>query len=552
MMSRRVMIIGASAAGLRCAARLSRLQPDWKITVCEKASAYSFAACGFPWVLSGDIDQMRELRSTSWGAVRDRRFFEDVKGVEILENHRVLSIDSQNQSLEAEGPDGRVLLSWDELVLATGASPMSLPGQPEHPRVCSFHHAEDVKRLKGGLIRGEIEKVVIVGAGLVGVELAEAFRSLWEVDVTLVEAGHHPLPKLVDPEIGAVLRRELESEGVRVICGEPIEDIRADDGGVLLQCGTEELQADYAVVAIGVKPEVEVAKSAGLAMGNTGAIAVNGSLATSHPHIWAAGDCIELRHVVSGEAIHCPLGSLANRQGRILAGVLAGREERFRGVAGAMVVKVFNLSAAATGCSLTEARRLGFHAQAIWMTTDDRAHYWPESEDLHIQLVYEEETLRLLGVQVVGRGQVVPTIDVATQYLLQGASIDRVAEMEHSYAPPYAPALAPLAVAAFVARNQHEGLHCLSPLAEIGGRRVLDVRQTAEQKQRPWGEALQIPLEELRGRLAELDSSVPWLVVCERGTRSSEALRWLLEEKLDASYLGGGTIWRCSALGDGA
>ncbi len=551
-MSHRVMIVGASAAGLRCAARLRRLQPDWKITVCEQATAYSFAACGFPWVLSGEIDDLAELRSTSWGALRDRSFFEDVKGVEILEGHRVLSIDSKDRSLEAEGPDGRVLLSWDQLVLATGASPISIPGQPEHPRLCSFHLAEDVRRLKTALIRGEIERVIIIGAGLVGLELAEAFRSLWEAEVILVEAGPHPLPKLLDAEAGALLRRELGKQGVRVICGCPVEEILADDKGVVVRCPAEAIRADHLIVAVGVKPETALAQLAGLALGRTGAIAVNERLATSKPNIWAAGDCIEVRHAVSGEAVHCPLGSLANRQGRVLAGVLAGREERFRSVAGAMVVKVFDLTAAATGCSLSEARRLGFHARAVWMTTDECAHYWPESEDVHIQLVWEEETMRLLGVQAVGRGRVTGLIDVATQYVLQGASIDRLAGLEHCYAPPFAPALSPLAVAAFIARNQHEGLCCLSPLSKAGRRHILDVRLPSEQKLRPWADALHIPLEELRGRLAELDSSVPWLVICERGTRSAEAVRWLRERRLDARYLGGGMIWRHSALGDGA
>ncbi len=551
-MTRQVMIVGASAAGLRCAARLRRLQPDWRITVLEQSMAYSFAACGFPYVLSGDIDALDELRSTAWGAVRNRRFFEDVKGVEVLEGHRVLSVNPKARTLEAEGPEGVVRLSWDELVLATGASPICFPGQPDHPRVQSFHVREDVASLKRSLIKGDIEHVAVIGGGLVGIELAEAFRSLWGTEVTLVEAMEHPLPQILDHEAGNLVRATLHSEGVKVRCGATVDRIEADDVGVTVLCGGEPIRADLAVVAVGVKPNVELARSAGVALGKTGAIAVDGRLATSVPHVWAAGDCIEVRHAVSGEPVYCPLGSLANREGRVLAGVLAGREERFRNVAGAMAVKVFGLSVASAGCSLAEARRLGFSAETVWITTDDRAHYWPESEDLHIQLVFQPETLRLLGVQAVGKGRVVDTVDVAAQLLLRGVPVDEVEGIEHCYAPPFAPALAPLAVAAFVARNHAEGVCCASPIVGLEGHRILDVRLTAEQEAKPWrwGESLHIPVEELHSRVEELDRSVPWFVVCERGTRSAEATRWLRERGLDACYLGGGMIWRGTALGE--
>jgi len=546
-MTHRVVVVGASAAGLRCAARLRRLEPEWRITVVERSSAYSWAACGLPYVLSGDIDALDELRSTAWGALRDRRFFEDVKGIEILDRHRVVSVDPRERMIEAEGPDGRMRLSWDELVLATGASPLRLPSQPDHPRVRCFHTPDDTAALKRALIEGKIDRVVIIGAGLVGVELAEAFRALWDVDVELIEAMAHPLSQFLDRETGALVRATLEAEGVRVRCGAPVERINADDEGVTVTCGGEEIRADFAVTAVGVRPNVEPARSAGVTLGKTGAIAVDERLATSVPHIWAAGDCVEVRHAVSGEPAYCPLGSLANRQGRVLAGVLAGRGERFRNVAGAVAIKVFGITAAAVGCTLAEARRKGFHAQSVWMTTDDRAHYWPESEDVHLQVVFDGETSRLLGVQAVGKGLVVQTVNVAAQTILRGGSLDELEGIEHCYAPPFAPALAPLAVAAFAARNHLEGVRCVSPLEVEDGRRVLDVRTADELNARPcrWDASLHIPVEQLRSRLEELDHTAPWLVVCERGTRSVEAVRRLQEHGLDAIYLGGGMIWRC-------
>jgi len=551
--TRRVAVVGASAAGLRCAARLHRLEPEWKITVLERNTVYSYAACGLPYVLSGDIDSLVELRSTAWGTVRDRRFFRSVKGVEILEGHRVVSIDPEAHTLEAEGPDGAVQIGWDELVLATGARPRRLPGQPDHPRVRCFHTWDDVVPLKDGLIRGEIGRVAVVGAGLVGIELAEAFRTLWGAEVALIEAAAHPLPQLLDPEVAALVGAELARQGVVLRCGTPVEGIEAGDGGVVVRCAGAAVEADAVVVAIGVEPEVRLARSAGIALGRTGAIAVDRHLATSVPHVWAAGDCIEIRHAVTGEPVHCPLGSLANRQGRVLAGILAGRGGRFPDVAGAMAVKVFERTVAAAGCTLTAARAAGFEAEAVWMTTDDRAHYWPESEDLHLELVFDRGTLQLLGIQAFGSGRAVDAVDVASQLLARGVPVDELGEIEHCYAPPFAPALAPVAVAAFVARNHAEGVRAMGPLDDPGADRVLDVRLAAERDARPWTstETVHIPVEELGGRLAELDRSARWLVLCERGTRAAEAVRMLRARGIAARYLGGGMIWRQMALGGG-
>ncbi len=551
-MSRRVVVVGASAAGARCASRLKRLQPGWSVILVDASTVYSYAACGLPYVLSGDIDSLDELRKTSYGVSRERSYFENVKGLRVLEGHRVTTADARARILEAEGPQGAVELSWDELVLATGAEPRRLPGQPEHPRVRTFHTWDDVKPLKGGLIDGSIGHVAVVGAGLVGTELCEAFRSLWGADVTLVEAGPHPLPMMLDRETGALVAAELAGQGVRLLCGAPVDSIQPDDEGVTVAAGGESIRADAVVVAVGVRPRVELARSLGVELGPTGAIVVDERLATSIPHVWAAGDCIEVRHAVGGGPVHCPLGSLANRQGRVLANILTGREDRFGPVAGAMAVKAFDLHVAAAGLSLAHARELGLEAMAVWMTTDDRAHYWPESENLYLEAVFEADTLRLLGVQAVGKGRVVDAVDLAAQVLLRGGSVDELGSLEHCYAPPFAPALAPIGVLGFVARNHSEGVRCGSPLEPPReGEAVLDVRLPEERAAQPWAEggSVHIPLEELACRAVELDRSRPWLVICERGTRSAEAVRRLVSAGYRARYLGGGMLWRTAAGG---
>jgi NADPH-dependent 2,4-dienoyl-CoA reductase/sulfur reductase-like enzyme/rhodanese-related sulfurtransferase len=547
---RAVVVVGASAAGLRCACRLARLQPGWQVGVVEARPVFSYAACGLPYVLSGEITDPVALRQTHYQAVRDARFFAEQKGVTVLSGWRATEIRLAEGLLKVESPEGERQLRWDELVLATGARPRRLPAQPDHPRVRGFHRWDDLEPLLQGLRRGETGRVALVGAGLVGCELAEAFHALWGTEVVLVEAASTPLPDLLDPEVGVCVARHLESSGVEVRVGSPVRRLDAHDEGVKLLLDRGDVEADVAVVAVGVEPEVELARSIGARIGPTGALAVDERLATSLPHVWAAGDCVETRDAVTATPVFRPLGSLANRQGRTLANVLAGRHDAFPPVVGAAAVKVFDFNVAATGRTESLARERGVDVRSVWVTTDDRAHYWPESERIHLKLVYERGSQRVVGVQAVGEGDTVKRIDVATQLIKQGATLKELAQVEHAYAPPYAPAVDPLAVAAWTAQNQEDGVEAEPPTTPL--REVVDVRLPEERESRP-ADAAQV--EELS--VVELRSGQPirtppeGLVVCERGTRSAEAAR-LLRDRGGARYLGGGLQWRDAARPGGA
>jgi len=520
------------------------------VTVVDANEVFSYGACGLPYVLSGDIEELGALRRTPYGVDRDIGFFTSFKGVEVLAPWKATAVDVEARTLHVESAEGGRDLEWDELVIATGARPRRLPNLPDHPRVHTFHVWDDVKPLKIGLMQGEIDHVAVVGAGLVGIELAEAFHSLWGADVTLIEAAATPLPELLDPELGEAVARHLEANDVRVLTRSVVAEIAADDDGVRVSAGGKEVRADTVVVAVGVEPRVELATSAGAELGPTRAIRVDERLATTVPHVWAAGDCVECRHVATGEAAYLPLGSLANRQGRVLADVLAGRGGTFGPVAGAAAVKVFDLNVAAVGCTAARLGADGVGVRQVWVSAEDRAHYWPEAKLILLGMVYDQANSRVLGVQGVGEeGEVAKRIDVAAQLMLRGAVVDDFSKVEHAYAPPYAPALDPLAVLAMAAANQIDGIESVAPTTDLSRETVLDVRVPEEREERPLaaGELYEIEVSELRDRADEIPDG-PLLVACAHGTRSAEVVRWLSQRGIQARFLGGGVSWRVRAL----
>jgi NADPH-dependent 2,4-dienoyl-CoA reductase/sulfur reductase-like enzyme/rhodanese-related sulfurtransferase len=498
-------------------------------------------------VLSGDIGDLEELHRTADGTTRDEDYFTGVKGVEMRVGRRAVAVDTDARELEIRGPDGTVeKLPWDDLVLATGARPRRLPEQPDHPRVRTFHTASDVPPLHKELARGGIGSVVVIGAGFLGCELCEAFGALWGAEVTLLETAPSVLPGLLDAEAAAIVEHALRENDVDVRTGVRVAGLAPDEDGVTVAlAGGGTVRADAAVVAVGVEPAVELATGAGIELGPTGAVAVDERLATSAPGVWAVGDVAEVRHAVTGDAAWLPLGSLANRQGRTLANVLSGRADRFPAVAGAAALKVFDLNVAAAGLTRAAALDRGDDVRSVWIVGHDRADYWPEAAEIALQLTWEPATGRVTGVQAVGPGEVAKRIDVAAQLLARAATLADFTQLEHAYSPPYAPAIDPLAVAAMVAENAADGVDPVAPAEQLDGEALLDVRLPDESADRPVaGTGVTArPQAEAREALDELGDR-PWLVVCERGPRAAEVVRWMRERGLDASYVGGGLRWR--------
>ena len=582
----KIVVIGASAAGLKAAARARRLLPAAEVTVLDERSFISYGACGLPYFLSGDVDSLDALRETMYGAIRDPDFFAKAKGLDVRTGLRVESVDAERRVVTAvscepdEGDsEDRIEFSYDRLVLATGAAPRRLPGAETRKAgaaVSCFHTPEDARALRQGLQTGQIGGVIVVGAGFIGCELAGAFSELWGCEVTLIEAADSVLPELLDADMAELVAGELQRNDVTVRTGAAVERIvteggvedgaKAGDGDLkaAVFAAGETLRADRAVIAAGVTPRVDLAAGAGLEVGPCGGLVVNERLQTSRPDIYAAGDCIEVVHGITGQPVFVPLGSLANRQGRVVgdnlavehgwkgvgaqagAGSMAADFSRFGPVVGSACVKIFDWNVAVAGITATQARRAGLEAREAFGTFFDTAHYYPEHGKLFLKLVYEEGTQRLLGLQAVGDGQTVKRADVFAALLQRGGKLEDLLDLEFCYAPPYNAALDPLHALGCTALNVEEtGIAGLGPDATPDGRFVVDVRlaeEITDDQPSPPG-AKNIPIQELRSRVDELPRDKPLLILCAMGTRSAEAARWLMAQGFtDIVYLAGGAM----------
>lgn len=553
----RILVVGASAAGLRAAARAGRLMPGARITVLDRTDRISVSACGLPYYLSGDVGSPGELRATPYGALRDEEFFETVKGLDVRTGLEVTAIDRSENVVRARdtGSGEMHTFDFDALVLASGSDPVTPPGfSEESPRMHFLRAIDRVRMMRSHLEQGQVGSVVVVGGGFIGCEAAEAYGSMWGAAVTLVEAAEHILPKMLDGEMAAPVEAHLRESGVALRLGSPVKHLSSGEDAVRVQLeGGEALTADALVCALGVRPAVPFADAAGLRLGPCGGLLVDETMATSRTGIYAAGDCVELVHHLTGKPCYLPLGSLANRHGRLIGDRLAGRDRRLAPVVGSAVVKVFEMTAASTGLTASAAEAAGLDARSAWGSFEDRPAYYPESASIHLKAVYERETLRLLGLQAVGKGEVVRLVDVVAGLLQRGGTVHDLFDLEFAYSPPYANALDPLyQLGALVLNREEDGVRYLPPQTTAGegdaaGRLVIDLREYEEREAATCGfeDSLHLPLAELRERLAELPAGRPLLCVCARGLRSYEAVRILNHAGWDdVVYIGGGAQLR--------
>lgn len=529
----KVVIVGGAVAGPKAAAKIIRLMPDADVTIIERNQFLAVSGCGLPAYMSGVVGDQRQLLSTPAGTVRDPVFFQSVKNVHVMNQTEALAIDRSEHTVRirdcVSGKEHR--LGYDKLLLATGAGPGELPFSGSNlENVITLHGLASAERIRSALVQGKAHDVVIVGGGILGVEITESL-----VDrgcrVTIVEKQPQLL-QILDWEMAALVERHLESKGVRILTETRVEEFCGNDNGKIDNVVTDKghLHCDMVVVAIGFRPEVGLAQQAGLALGETGAIKVDPIMRTSDPDIYAAGDCVETIGLITGRPSYVPYGSVANRQGRVAAINMCGGQERFPGVLGSAVCKVFDYCVARTGLTERVARALGYNVTTALAPGPDRAHFMPNAKPLLLKVVVDSATRKLIGAQAVGLGMGEKRIDMAVFAISSGMTVDQIANSDLSYAPPYSPVMDNLVTATNVARNKMDGhMVGVSPmevhrmLDEQRDFVFLDVRTPGEYEQVRLPGSTLMTLGTLRSRLDELPRDKEIITFCQQSLRGYEA-----------------------------
>jgi len=536
----KIVIVGGVAAGPKAAARARRLDPQAAITILEKGDYISYSACGLPFLISGEIPDVSHLLASPVGVMRDASYFHDIKNIDFLTGKEVLAIDRAAKTVKVRdlASTREETYLYDKLVLATGA----LPIRPQVPgidveNVFVIRQPRDGLSIMAALEEHKPRRAALIGAGAIGLEVAEALVD-WGVEVTVVEAMDSVFPGLLDFEMGAILQRHLESKGIKVRVGEAATSFGSDEDGHLNRVYTSkgEFPAELAVVAIGVKPNVELAKAAGLTLGETGALKVDGEMRTSDPDIYAGGDCVEAYHRLLERPVVISSGQQANIQGRIIGTNLTGGHMVYRGMIGTAVAKVFDYTVGATGLTEAAAKEAGFTVETVLVPGLDHAHYLPDALFIGLKMVADKATGRVLGVQVVGPGDGAKRLDVAAAAIGLKATVEDFTQLNLGYSPPYSVAIDLLVTAAQVMQNKLTGVaHTLSPLEvqELTDKgadfMLLDVRTPAEYRRERLKNphAFAMPLGRLREKAKALPKDKLYIPFCQQSLRGYEAAKIL-------------------------
>ncbi len=548
-MKKRLLVIGGVAAGPKAAAKARRCDPEMEIVVYQEEDDISYAGCGLPYYVSGVIKDREELISRTPG-----KFAQD--GIKILKNRRIEKIDARSSTLQGMRVGSKESFTdrFDRLVIATGAHPIrpKIEGI-DLGNVFYLRSIFDADAIFERIRPEGIRNVVIVGGGYIGLEMAESLVELSKT-VTIVELAPQILT-LFDEDFAGILRQYLEKKGVTIFTSEGIQALKGKEGKVThVQTVARQLETDGVIMSLGIRPQVELAKQAGLGIGETGAIWVNDKMETSIEGIYAAGDCAETTHLITGKKVWIPLGSTANKQGRVVGVNVCGGNATFPGVMGTTIFKTFDFNVAKTGLGMREAEKEGFHPLQAVVRGFDRAHYYPGRKESALKVIADKETGRILGGQAVGEGPSDKFIDILATALHGKMTCRELAAVDLAYAPPFSPVLSPIIVAANVLMNKLEGKIEGIQASEVREKlktskedfQVLDVREEGEVKAKRISGTTWIPYGELKKRLGELDKKKEIAVHCESGLRSYKACLKLKHEGFkNVKNVDGGMLCWC-------
>ena len=531
----KVVIVGGVAAGAGAAARLRRLDETAEIVLFERGQYISYANCGLPYHVGGVIPNRESL------LVMSPEKFKGWFNVDVRNNSEVVSIDRSEKSVAVRGPSGEYVEKYDKLVIATGSSPvmMPLPGSDD-PRVTRLWTIPDMDAIIAKVDAGA-KRAVVIGAGFIGLETAENLNERG-LDVMIVELMDQVLPT-IDKEMSTPLAHELSTSGIALRLGRKVVAFENRAGVLSAVLDNEErLPADIVIMSVGVKPNSEIAKTAGLELGARGHVVVDEYLRTSDPDIYAAGDVVEVVDPVFGGKTAVPLAGPANKQGRIVADNLAGRSSRYRGSYGAAVLKVGTLSAGSVGHTERRLRQMGVEYHKLYTHPASSASYYPGAAQMHLKFLFSPDN-KILGAQIVGSKGVDKRLDVIAAAMRSGVSATELGEIELSYAPPFSSAKDPVNFAGMIADNV---LHGNTKLVHADGipadAVVLDVRTPEENALGAIPGSVNIPLARLRERLGELDKSKEIVVTCQVGLRGYIAERILRQNGFGVANLSGGYL----------
>ncbi|MDT2659446.1 FAD-dependent oxidoreductase [Enterococcus hulanensis] len=532
----KIIIVGGVAGGMSAATRLRRLMEDAEIIVLEKGPFVSFANCGLPYYVSGEIADRDALLVQTPDSLK-ARFNLDVRPF-----HEVMSISLENKTVTIKNEQGTFEEGYDKLILSPGAKPLipEMAGLAEADNVYSLRNVPDLDQIMEAL-EAKPTKATVIGAGFIGLEMTENLKARG-LEVTVIEKAPHVLPPL-DEEMAAFVQNELIKKGVRVITGESAESFSEQGKKITLTNG-EVVESDVTILSVGVRPESTLANQAGLATGLGGGIVVDENYQTSEPDIFAVGDAIVVKQQVSGTDALISLASPANRQGRQVADIIAGLKRTNRGSIGTAIVRVFDLAAAATGLSERAVKQLGLDYQVVHVSGKDHAGYYPGASDLTLKLIFDPTTGKIYGAQGVGANGIDKRIDILATAIKGELTIFDLPELEFTYAPPFGSAKDPVNMLGYAAINLSEGLSDSIQWYQLkeeqkNGSQLLDVRNTEELANGRFPDAVNIPLNQLRERLSELDSTKNYIVSCHSGLRSYVAERLLKQKGFKVRNLDG-------------
>ncbi len=539
-MPKNVLIIGAVALGPKAACRLKRLEPDSNIIMVDQSDLISYGGCGIPYFISGDVSDAEQLQETSFHMLRDVKFFQDAKDIDVRINTRALSLDRKRKTVHTKHliSGKEETLSYDKLVLATGSKPRQIPiSGIDLEGVYTVTDLHKAIAIKQEISEGKVGKAVIIGAGFIGLEMAEALVDLWGIETDIVEITNQVLPGIISYNMARMVQCHLEKNEVSVYFNEEVVKIEGKQRVEKVVTSKRTLDADMVIIAAGIVPNSDLAKSAGLEISPKGGIVVNKKMQTSDPDIFAGGDCVEVTNLITGKPGYYPLGGLANRQGRVIGTNLAGGEAEFEGSVGSFVVKLFEISVASAGLSLETAINENFNPVSAFVSQFDRAHFFPGKDLMYLELVVDKGSGQVLGIQGLGnKGDgMVGRINAVAAILKSKPTVSEISNLELPYSPPFSSAM--------------DILNALGNTAEnilVGKNRVIDADQFVDWWKnredgstiyldcRGWGNAepfvnkypdhwKSIPQDELRVRFEDVPKDKKLVLICNTGVRSYEA-----------------------------